>query len=394
MSGPNRATTQIDAYRWGAEGAWDVEEVGRLGSGETEALLRRLRRAASQGSARARDLAAEIPAAEAEGWFGAAEDAGARQRIPSLEEAAAGMGESNALARTARGRGGIDTEAGRSEAPDGELVALTALYLSTGGCGWTRRGGWDQLAPLCSEGEAWTAAPGGIAVAAPPQRGARRVGIERLRSLLRHGPCDARAGTGGWEGVVCLRGRVLALSLARNNMRGSLPPEVALLERLETLALPMNALHGRLPAEVGAMRALTTLSLHDNALEGPLPHPVRGGLAHLAWVALHNNDLADDEWPAWLCRLRGLAHLSLANNPQLRGRIGPDCAFSDALTALHLTGTALTGSLHPRLAARRGRDLALCVCAPCVAAPSPRALTRVPPTARCRRESRAAERPQ
>lgn len=338
-----------------------MEEVGRLGSEEVEALLRRLRRAASRGSARARDLVADILPAAAGQWIGDAGDAAARQRIPSLEEAAAGMGESNALARTARGRGGVGPEAGRSEAPDGELVALTALFLATGGCGWRRRAGWAQLAPLCGRGAAWEAAPGEMAVAAGPGPRARRVGIEHLRSLLRLRPCDHGVGSTGWEGVVCLHGRVLALSLPRNNLRGTLPAELAMLEGLETLALPMNRLHGPLPPELGAMRALTTLSLHDNALEGPLPAPSRTGLAHLAWVALHNNDLAQSEWPTWPCRLPDLAHLSLANNPRLKGRITPDCAFSNSLTALHLTGTALTGALHPRLAARRGQDLALCV---------------------------------
>ena len=61
------------------------------------------------------------------------------------------------------------------------------------------------------------------------------------------------------------------LSLAENNLVGSIPLELAGLEGLSVLDVRENALSGRVPSDLGALKQVRDLLLSDNALEGPLP---------------------------------------------------------------------------------------------------------------------------
>ena len=131
----------------------------------------------------------------------------------------------------AEGRATITAMAGEAsgtaeitvENPD--RTALAAFYRATDGRNWDKRDGWLTDAPL-----------------------------------------------GNWHGVTVDRGgRVVGLQLARNGLKGRLPPLIGTLEHLETLELNWNGLTGAIPAALGTLARLRVLDLRSNEFVGPIP---------------------------------------------------------------------------------------------------------------------------
>ena len=85
-------------------------------------------------------------------------------------------------------------------------------------------------------------------------------------------------------------GNVTRLSLAENNLAGTIPLELAGLERLSLLDVRENALTGRVPSDLGALRLVRDLLLSDNALDGPLPGYL-GYMTGLRYLDIGTNGL-------------------------------------------------------------------------------------------------------
>ena len=125
---------------------------------------------------------------------------------------------------------GTDGECG----PLSERDVLVAFYYATGGPDWSDNTNWLSDAPLES-----------------------------------------------WRGVdVDGEGRVTRLLLGRNNLVGSIPPELGSLSHLSTLFLAYANLTGAIPAELGSLGNLEQLYLNNNDLTGPIP-PELGSLSRL-----------------------------------------------------------------------------------------------------------------
>ena len=78
---------------------------------------------------------------------------------------------------------------------------------------------------------------------------------------------DAPLGT--WFGVTTDEDdRVIALELVENELRGTIPPDLAHLTRLEQLILSRNRLSGTIPAWLGELDELVVLALSGNRLTG------------------------------------------------------------------------------------------------------------------------------
>ena len=128
---------------------------------------------------------------------------------------------------------------------------------------------------------------------------------------------------GDWYGVTTdATGRVRALALAGNGLRGRLPTDVGTLTTLETLNLAHNALKGPLPRTVWTLTNLRELQLQGNGLSGTL-----GG---------------DVLTP------RNLRDLNLGGNA-LSGPVPPEMGALSGLKKLELSGTDLTGPLPASL---------------------------------------------
>jgi len=207
--------------------------------------------------------------------------------------------------------------------PQIEKEALEALYNSTDGPNWMRYNNFD----------------------------------------LTSNPCN-------WGFVTCSRGHVIALSLALNQLSGTIPPELGNLSHLQWLDLDFNQLSGMIPPEVGNLSNLERLSLSQNQLSGSIPSGI-GNLSHLESLNLRMNDLTGTippelsnlsslkwlslEWnhlsgsiPVWLGDLSNLRSIDLVGN-QFTGAIPPELGSLPNLQELDLQWNQLTGTIPPEL---------------------------------------------
>ncbi|CAM9738371.1 unnamed protein product [Pylaiella littoralis] len=126
-----------------------------------------------------------------------------------------------------------------------------------------------------------------------------------------------------WHGVTATSaGRVVALELRYNNLRGMLPPQLGKLNALEQLHLTNNELYGNIPQELGQLHALKEMRLYCNQLSGAIP-PQIGRLCALKKLFLYSNKLSGVV-PPELKGLHALEELLLADNRQLEGDIPPE----------------------------------------------------------------------
>ena len=181
-----------------------------------------------------------------------------------------------------------------------------------------------------------------------------------------------------WYGVtVDSDGRVTALNLPNNNLRGSLPPAIVHLEalrslqlnhnrlsgeiltelgelsRLEDLVLSSNLLTGSIPSELGELSGLRSLIISFNRLSGTIP-PELGQLGNLESLSLSVNELTGPV-PAELGRLRSLVSLRMDQN-QLSGPIPFELGRLTSLERLELADNALTGRIPLELTALTGLE--------------------------------------
>jgi hypothetical protein len=98
------------------------------------------------------------------------------------------------------------------------------------------------------------------------------------------------------------------LALSKNQLTGSIPPELGNLTNLFYLVLNNNQLSGPIPPELGNLAGLELLILSDNQLSGSIP-PEVGNMTSLGWLYLHNNRLSG-EFPTSITNLTGLATLT------------------------------------------------------------------------------------
>ncbi|KAK3406813.1 hypothetical protein EUGRSUZ_K02951 [Eucalyptus grandis] len=139
------------------------------------------------------------------------------------------------------------------------------------------------------------------------------LGVLRSWNDSGYGACS-----GGWAGIKCVKGQVIALQL------------------------PWKGLGGRVSEKIGQLRALRKLSLHDNLLAGAVPYSL-GFLPDLRGVYLFNNRLAGTIPPS-LGNCPLLQALDLSNN-LLSGTIPPSLANSTKLLRLNLSFNTISGPI-------------------------------------------------
>ena len=213
---------------------------------------------------------------------------------------------------------------GPVEVPTADRAALVALYHSTGGPNWITNSNWLSDAPL---GE-WH----GVAADPSGRVTALRLEANGLRGQL---PPDL--------GQLA---NLLELSLKGNELRGAIPPELGGLSKLLWLWLDGNQLSGAIPAALGNLTNLQLLHLNENQLSGAIP-PAMGGLASLTLLNLSANQL-QGAIPAALGRLTKLERLELQKN-QLSGAIPPELGNLHGVAWLGLNDNQLSGPIPSQL---------------------------------------------
>ncbi|KAK0584765.1 hypothetical protein LWI29_018319 [Acer saccharum] len=140
-----------------------------------------------------------------------------------------------------------------------------------------------------------------------------------LRGVLRSwNDSGLGACSGGWAGIKCVKGQVIAIQL------------------------PWKGLRGRVSEKIGQLQALRKISLHDNLLVGPVPWSL-GFLPKLRGVYLFNNRLSGSIPPS-IGNCLVLQTLDLSNNA-LTGKIPPSLANSTRFFRLNLSYNSLSGSI-------------------------------------------------
>ena len=149
--------------------------------------------------------------------------------------------------------------------------------------------------------------------------------------------------------------RVTGLSLTYQRLSGTIPAQLAGLDKLEDLQLSHNALTGPIPAELGSLSELDVLYLRSNQLTGAIP-PELGNLAKLRFLGLNNNRLTGTI-PAAFATLWNLQDLGLNNN-QLTGAIPPLLGDLGLRSLYVAANSGLTGCIPAALSSVRYSDLA------------------------------------
>ncbi|KAL5701216.1 non-specific serine/threonine protein kinase [Ranunculus cassubicifolius] len=199
-----------------------------------------------------------------------------------------------------------------------------------------------------------------------------------------------------WQGITCGKRhqRVVALSLPKQSLSGTLSPSIGNLSFLRFLDFSDNKFHGIMPEEIGRLFRLQHLNLSDNSFEGQIPVnlsqctdlrridfiqnnltgnlPTKlGSLSKLEFLALEENKVTG-EIPRSFRNLSSLKTFSLVYNdfegniPDIFGRLSsltflsiganrfsgnlPASIYNiSSLETLGLNGNQLTGSLPPNI---------------------------------------------
>jgi len=199
------------------------------------------------------------------------------------------------------------SEAAPQDASDRRLVqlyGLATLYFSTGGNStWTRTDNWlDTSVSECS----WTSNSDSL--------------------------CVVNSTT------------VSRLDLAYNNLKGTIPLELALFQDLTRLDLgggPSEQLTGTIPPTIQTIRGLEELQLRNNLLTGQIP-------ALRQWPRLRTLNLEGNQisgqLPRGIDRLRSLRSFNVRGN-NLEGTISQDFRNLASLASLIVSENAFTGEL-------------------------------------------------
>ncbi len=177
-----------------------------------------------------------------------------------------------------------------TEIPPAQCDTLLALYNSTDGANWTDKTNWKVTNTPCS-----------------------------------------------WKGITCNGGNVTNISLASNNLKGSLPT-LSALTGLQILDLSWNQLTGTLP-NLSMLIYLQVLHLQYNQFTGSI----------LDWsklTKLWNLHLSDNQLTGTIPNWSMLTSLQvlILNNNQLTGTI-PDVSKLTSLQRFYLNNNQLTGTL-------------------------------------------------
>ena len=146
-----------------------------------------------------------------------------------------------------------------------------------------------------------------------------------------------------WYGVLIdTTGKVTTLSLAGNNLSGSISSSLTSLSKLTTLDLSYNNFNGSIPSTVLNLDTLRVLNLSNNQFNGIIPDVVKDSI-RLSTIDLSNNQLTGSI-PASFDHLYYLVTLDLSNN-KLSGTLPSLIDDTTNLYFLSLANNQFTGTI-------------------------------------------------
>ncbi|ESQ45339.1 hypothetical protein EUTSA_v10010123mg [Eutrema salsugineum] len=148
--------------------------------------------------------------------------------------------------------------------------------------------------------------------------------------------------SGGWAGIKCLRGQVVAIQLPWKGLGGTISEKIGQLQSLRKLSLHDNVIAGSVPRSLGYLRSLRGVHLFNNRLSGSVPASL-GNCPLLQNLDLSNNQLSGII-PASLAESTRLYRLNLSFN-LLSGPLPVSVTRSYTLTFLDLQHNNLSGPI-------------------------------------------------
>ncbi|KAG5060515.1 hypothetical protein AAZX31_01G115000 [Glycine max] len=148
--------------------------------------------------------------------------------------------------------------------------------------------------------------------------------------------------SGGWAGIKCVNGEVIAIQLPWRGLGGRISEKISQLQSLRKLSLHDNALGGPVPLTLGLLPNLRGVYLFNNKLSGSIP-PSLGNCPMLQSLDISNNSLSG-KIPSSLARSTRIFRINLSFN-SLSGSIPSSLTMSPSLTILALQHNNLSGSI-------------------------------------------------
>ncbi|BFG29752.1 hypothetical protein CerSpe_160260 [Prunus speciosa] len=136
--------------------------------------------------------------------------------------------------------------------------------------------------------------------------------------------------------------RLIHVIFDRNNLTGSIPSTLGLVQSLQAVRLDRNSLNGSVPSNLKNLSNIAELHLSNNQLTGPVPNLTN--LSSLCYVDMSNNTFDDSDVPSWFSTLQNLTTLTMENT-RLQGEV-PQALFSNYnLETLVLRNNKINGLL-------------------------------------------------
>ncbi|XP_019176965.1 PREDICTED: probable leucine-rich repeat receptor-like protein kinase At5g49770 [Ipomoea nil] len=133
------------------------------------------------------------------------------------------------------------------------------------------------------------------------------------------------------------------LLLERNQLTGSIPETLGLVQSLEVVRLDRNLLSGSVPSNLNNLTSVSELFLSNNNLKGPFPNLTDMSL--LNSVDMSNNTFDPTDFPSWFSTLESLTTLVL-DNTGLEGPIPPSLFSLVQLQNVIMKNNKLNGTLN------------------------------------------------
>ncbi|XP_028762891.1 probable leucine-rich repeat receptor-like protein kinase At5g49770 [Neltuma alba] len=127
-----------------------------------------------------------------------------------------------------------------------------------------------------------------------------------------------------------------------NQLTGSIPSTLGLVQSLEVVRLDSNFLSGPVPPKISSLEKVQEMYLSNNKLSGSLPN--LAGMSVLSTMDISNNSFDAWDFPPWLSTMKSLTTLKMEST-QLQGQISPSFFSLPNLQTVSLKHNELNGTL-------------------------------------------------
>lgn len=230
--------------------------------------------------------------------------------------------------------------------PQTECQALIAFYNATNGKDWINSTNWDTPTP-CSTWFGVSVEDGfvtALSLAKNNLKGSELplelINLTHLNSLELVG----NRLSGNLPKFLPQLPNLKELYLDENHFTGSIPSEYGNFKEMLSLWMATNQLSGQIPPELGNLKKLKTLVLSGNLLTGSIPTSL-GSLPSLKRLALDNNHLTG-QIPHEFGQLQNLEFLVLFSN-HLEGVLPPEIGNLSNLLVFDIDINRVGGTIPP-----------------------------------------------